>query len=100
MTEAQLKVCRINNPETAKRGLLVLYPIDPESTPASERSAAVREAMDSDGSPIGLALVFPKTSYSQSERDAVQATHLSVDLPDDAEDVSEDVDHDLYGSGE
>lgn len=100
MTEAQLKVCRIKNPETAKRGLLVLYPIDPESKPASDRSAAVREAMDSDGFPIGLALVFPKTSYSQSERDAVQATHLSVDLPDDSEDVSEDVDQDLYGSGE
>lgn len=100
MTEAQLKVRRIQDPATAKRGLLVIYPIDPKSAPDSERSASVRESMDADGTPIGLALVFPKASYSQGERDSVEATHLAVDLYDDEENIDDEIDNNLYGSSE
>ncbi|MBY4570363.1 hypothetical protein ACN95_10070 [Gordonia sihwensis] len=86
-TEAQLKLERMARHETSSRGLLVLYPIDQNSEPASERSKQVREKMNAAGPLVGLALVFPKTTYSKSERDSVQSTHIAVELPDHAEEI-------------
>lgn len=94
--EAALKQRRIDEPELRDKGLLVLYPLDRESKPGTDTSAKIREAMNAVASPIGLAVVFPKTSYSDSERDAVQMTHVGVELAEYPEEV--DTDDDVYGT--
>lgn len=94
--EAELKRLRIETPDLRDKGLLVLYPLDKTGKPHSDRSAATRENMDALLNPLGLALVFPKTSDSNSERDAVQMTHVSVDLAAYPEEV--DTDSDVYGT--
>ncbi|WP_139000247.1 Z1 domain-containing protein [Rhodococcus zopfii] len=96
MREAELKERRINEPGLRDKGLLVLYPLDRVSKPRSDRSADVREEMNAVSSPVGLAVVFPKTSYSDSERDAVQMTHVAVELAEYPEEV--DTDADVYGT--
>ncbi|EME65472.1 hypothetical protein G352_10812 [Rhodococcus ruber BKS 20-38] len=96
MSEAELKQIRIEEPGLRDKGLLVLYPLDREGKPHSDRSAEVREKMEAVLNPIGLAVVFPKTSYSDSERDAVQMTHVAVDLAEYPEEV--DTDAEVYGT--
>lgn len=96
LPEAQLKQLRIDDPELRDKGLLVLYPLDRDGKPRDDSSAGIREAMGAVSSPIGLALVFPKTSYSDSERDAVQMTHVAVDLAEYPEEV--DTDAEVYGA--
>lgn len=98
MSEAELKEKRIETETLRDKGLLVLYPLDRVSAPQSTKSEEVRERMDAVTSPLGLALVFPKTSRSDSERDAVQMTHVAVDLADYPEEV--DTDAEVYGIGE
>lgn len=98
MSEAQLKLKRIEREETHSRGLLVLYPIDPNGKPSSESSRKVREEMGAVHGLVGLALVFPKTTYSESERDTVQSTHISVDLPEDPEVIN--TDDEMHGEDE
>ncbi|WP_018180127.1 Z1 domain-containing protein [Jongsikchunia kroppenstedtii] len=87
LTEASLKLRRIENEQTRSKGLLVLYPIDPESEPGSDRSAKVRENMDAVGPVMGLALVFPRAADSVAGVDSVKSTHLSVELADHAEEI-------------
>ncbi|WP_046318546.1 Z1 domain-containing protein [Mycobacterium sp. UM_Kg1] len=96
MPEAELKERRIEAPELRGKGLLILYPLDRIGKPHSDRSAGVREPMNASSNPLGLALVFPKTSYSDSERDAVQMTHVAVDLATFPEEV--DTDAEVYGT--
>ncbi|MGB3286381.1 Z1 domain-containing protein [Mycolicibacter algericus] len=96
MDEAELKERRIEDLDLRGKGLLVLYPLDRVGKPQSEKSARVREAMDATSNPLGLALVFPKTSHTDSERDAVQTTHVAVDLNMCPEEV--DTDSDMYGT--
>ncbi|WP_235831535.1 Z1 domain-containing protein [Gordonia zhaorongruii] len=98
LEEARLKLRRIESDETKSRGLLVLYPIDPNSEPVSDSSKKVREAMSASGPLIGLGLVFPKTTYSESERDSVQSTHIAVDLADHAEEI--DTHDEMHGGDE
>jgi hypothetical protein len=95
-TEAELKERRIEDPDLRGRGLLVLYPLDRVGEPQSEKSAEVRESMEAASNPLGLGLVFPKTSYTDSERDAVQTTHVAVDLAECPEEI--DTDADMYGT--
>lgn len=94
LTEAELKKRRIESPELRDKGLLVLYPLDRVGKPQLEKSARVRENMDATSSPLGLALVFPKTTYSASERDSVQMTHVAVELAEFPEEV--DTDSEVY----
>lgn len=96
MPEAELKRLRIEEPGLRDKGLLVLYPLDREGKPRSDRSADVREKMSAVCNPIGLAVVFPKTSYSASERDAVQMTHVAVELAEYPEEIDTDVE--IYGT--
>lgn len=96
MSEAVLKERRIEDPDLRGKGLLVLYPLDRVGEPQTEKSAEVRESMNAASNPLGLALVFPKTSHTDSERDAVQTTHVSVDLTECAEEI--DTDPDMYGT--
>ncbi|WP_019203539.1 Z1 domain-containing protein [Tsukamurella sp. 1534] len=95
MTEAALKVKRIQDEETQDKGLIVLYPIDENSVPKTASSEEVRGPMDAVAPVLGLAIVFPKTTYSASERDAVQSTHLAVELSQHAEVV--DTSDEMYG---
>jgi hypothetical protein len=96
LPEAVLKERRMKAPDLRGKGLLVLYPLDRIGKPHSDRSAEVRESMNACSNPLGLALVFPKTSYSDSERDAVQMTHVAVDLADYPEEI--DTDAEVYGT--
>ena len=96
ISEPKLKELRIKTPDLRDKGLLVLYPLDRIGKPHSDRSAEAREPMNATFNPLGLGLVFPKTSYSTSERDAVQMTHVSVDLAAYPEQV--DTDSDVYGT--
>lgn len=96
LPETKLKQLRVDEPELRDKGLLVLYPLDREGKPQTDRSAKFREEMAAVSNPLGLALVFPKTSYSDSERDAVQMTHVAVELAEYPEEV--DTDAEVYGA--
>ncbi|WP_420881645.1 Z1 domain-containing protein [Rhodococcus sp. (in: high G+C Gram-positive bacteria)] len=96
LQEAELKRIRIEEPELRDKGLLVLYPLDRDGKPRDDSSAGVREAMGAVSTPVGLAIVFPKTSYSASERDAVQMTHVAVELAEYPEEINTDAD--VYGT--
>ncbi|MDO5731322.1 Z1 domain-containing protein [Corynebacterium sphenisci] len=92
MTEAERKAFRVDaqesrNEEIRDKGLLLLYPIDKDSAPQSARSKKVREPMEAPETVLGLGLVFPKTNDSDSERDAVQWTHMAVEVPEFPEEL-------------
>lgn len=78
MSEPQLADARDLDAEARRRGLILLYPIDPLSKPekANEQS---RKPLDATADVIGLALVFPG---SAAETDQVSQTYVSVDLAD------------------
>lgn len=92
MTEAERKAFRVDaqesrNEEIRDKGLLLLYPIDKDSAPQSARSGEVRQDMNAPETVLGLGLVFPKTNDSDSERDAVQWTHMAVEVPEFPEEL-------------
>ncbi len=73
-----------------KIGLLVLYPIDPTSSPANARSR-VRVNLDAAAPVIGLGLVFPRAESGREHARYIQlklpdATVESPDEEDDEED--------------
>lgn len=98
ISEQELKHRRIEAPELRDKGLLVLYPLDREGKPQSDTSRANRESMMAVSQPLGLAVVFPKTSDSDSERDSVQMTHVAVDLAEYPEEI--DTAEEIYGDDE
>jgi hypothetical protein len=72
--ETELMDARNYDPVAARRGLLLLYPIDPQSKPdkSNERSRSPLSAVDE---VIGMALVFPGNAEA-----SVRSTYVSVDL--------------------
>ena len=97
MEEAALTAYRMKDEETAGRGLVVLYPIDPESKPQSERSARVREPLAAADWVLGVALVFPRTGRNPGE-DSVRATHVAVELQSNWESTTDEESAAIYGS--
>jgi hypothetical protein len=90
--EADLVARRNSDPVNKDRGLLVLYAIDPISSPASVRSTggpgtpSSREPLAAEGPVVGFGIVFP----GDPETKRIQATHVAVDLSDvETEDVDD-----------
>ena len=84
-----------------KRALLLLYPIDPTSSPESLRAKeqATREPLNAADDVLGMALVFPGNAST-----TVQNSYIAVDLsgveiledPDDTDTLIEE-DSELSG---
>lgn len=66
---------RNNDPVGQSRGLLLLYPVDPQSQPDKTNEAS-RAPLDAVDDVIGLGLVFP----GNAERGQVKNTYITVDL--------------------
>ena len=97
--ESVLKALRLGDEQLRGKGLLVLYPIDPASAPASERSRRVREEMSAVAPVIGLGLVFPRASRSADEDDAIRSPRFyAVDEALFPEEI--DTDAEMYGGEE
>lgn len=88
-TEAELRAARDSHERYSDRGLLVLYAIDPVSTPSAAR-AKTRAPMDAAATPIGVGIVLPGRGDA-----VVRSTHMAVDLSDveteDESDLPDDV---------
>jgi hypothetical protein len=92
MPEEKLMNARNADPGHKNQGLLLLYPIDPMSSPDNLRAGArhTRERLAAVGDVIGMGLVFPGNADL-----TVQNSYISVDLsavtpleePDETEDV-------------
>lgn len=98
-SEARLAQLRQEHPVYRTRGLLILYPIDPESPPKpSERGEReTRAPLGAVTDVIGLALVFPGNaarSVQQSYIAADLSTAEPIEEPEDVEDVVEGDDGD------
>ncbi|WP_432564795.1 Z1 domain-containing protein [Kineococcus sp. SYSU DK003] len=85
MAEHELMTARNDDPIAHERGLLLIYPIDPTSTPDAANTK--RKPLNATADVIGMALVFPGNAESR-----VKMTHVTVNLtpaevesPDDAE---------------
>ena len=78
MGENALMDARNADVETGKRGLVLIYPIDPNSRPdaANEQN---RSKLAAATDVIGLAMVFPGNAEAKSQ---VQSTYIAVDLSD------------------
>ena len=86
LNESKLMDARNADPVARRRALLLLYPIDPRSTPDAQNERT-RRPLDASADVIGMALVFPGNAESK-----VRTTHVAVDLstaeveaPDEAE---------------
>lgn len=87
--EEELARLRQADPLYSSRGLLVLYPIDPDSPPATEAAARTRTNLDAVDDVIGLALIFPGNA-KQSVRNSYVSNDLSnaeIEDPDDINDL-------------
>lgn len=93
-SESALKAMRYEDEEYSKHGLLVLYPIDPNSSP-SEARREFRTDLDAVEMPVGLALVFPHTADDINPTGSVRATHVAVELPEASE--SDDWGEQVFG---
>lgn len=89
LPEDRLKTMRDDDPDLCRRGLLLLYPIDPRSLPDPSNEAS-REALDAVTDVIGVALVFPNSHRPNG----VDASYVAVDLSavEPLEDADEDLD--------
>ncbi len=78
MNESRLMDARNSDPVAKDEGLLLLYPIDPQSKPekANEKS---RSPLNAQYDVMGIALVFPGNAEAKS---SVASTYVSVDLSD------------------
>lgn len=79
LKEAGMKALRWTNEELNDKGLLVLYPIDSASENISQ-STARQDKLAAASDILGLAMVFPRANYSESERAKMHTTHMWVDL--------------------
>lgn len=82
--EAGMKLIRSNTEELKDKGLIVLYPIDKNST-YKVKGKTGRLPMEAPHHLLGVAFVFPRANMSESERASVQTTHMAVELADHAE---------------
>ena len=75
--EAGMKARRWKTPEVKDKGLLVLYPIDKDS---DNKTSPRRAPMQARHHLLGLAIVFPRTTFSEDENASKRVTHMWVDL--------------------
>ncbi len=91
-TEIQLVDMRNADAEHRDKGLLLLYPINPDSRPLPENEDT-RRAMEAAGPVVGLAMVFPASDNSKDKFVAVDLSGVDVDLSPSEEDFdAEDAD--------
>ena len=64
-TEDELMAARTKR--APKIGLIVLYPIDKDSVPATERAAMSREALGAEEHVVGVGIVFPRVDAGDDE---------------------------------
>ena len=96
MSEVALMDARDHDPTVKRKGLILLYPIDPKSEPLQSNTNS-RRALDALTDVIGAALVFPGAAFETSQ---VTQTYVSVDLTD-AEIETEDAEiAELIGASE
>lgn len=79
-TEEELKKARAEHAPTT--GLLVLYPINKDSVPATVRSAKTRENLGAEEHVIGVGIVFPPVPSNDAEAHYVQADLSGVSIED------------------
>lgn len=88
-TEGALMKWRNEDPTYRRRGLLVIYPIDPKSPPEKDYSGEEpppRIPLSADSTVVGFGIVFPGDAKTKS----VQASYVAVDLTDvEADDLDE-----------
>jgi Z1 domain len=80
-SEGALMKRRNEDPVYRKRGLLVLYPIDPTSPPDKDYSGTdppPRIPLSAAGTVVGFGIVFPGDAKTKS----IQASYVAVDLTD------------------
>lgn len=80
MKESGMKNYRFNHPDVKDKGLLVLYPIDRDSSPQNSRSSGTRGDLNAPFDILGLGLVFPRTRLNPGDTDSVRSSHYSVDV--------------------
>lgn len=95
MSEQDLVKLRENNPRRQGQGLLVLYPIDPESPPQSERSKNLRDSLNAVGPVVGFGIVFPG---EPEPRKQLRAEKVAVDLSDVIDEDASAYEDDLEGT--
>ncbi|WP_067658583.1 Z1 domain-containing protein [Nocardia harenae] len=83
-TEDALRTLRNADPVYRKRGLLLIYPIDPKSEP-DQANTQSRRPLDAAETVIGLALVFPESSDSKDNYIAVDLEQAGIALETDAD---------------
>lgn len=93
MGEVALMDARDLDPVARTRGLILLYPIDPQSDPEPANKDS-RRSLAAAADVIGLALVFPGTADEGSQ---VNQTFVSVDLTDAEIEVEPDEVAELTG---
>lgn len=76
LNESELMDARNTDPVARHRGLLLLYPIDPQSVP-DPRNVSTRDPLAAVDDVIGVALVFPGNA---EEKTRITSTYVSVDL--------------------
>lgn len=88
-SEADLVALRNDDPVASRRGLLLLYPIDPKSTPAPSNRKTRRD-LEAQAEVIGLALVFPESNTSKDSFVSVDLTGVDLDLDPSEGSIDED----------
>lgn len=78
LKESGMKDLRSSTEEVKDKGLLVLYPIDAKSS--NQTKSLSREDMEAAADILGVAIVFPRVTFSDSEKEKMQVTHRAVDL--------------------
>lgn len=78
LKESGMKDLRSTHQKVKDKGLLVLYPIDSQSK--NLKKSPSREDMNSAADLLGVAIVFPRVTFSESEKAKMQVTHRAVDL--------------------
>ena len=95
LSEGALMDARDKDATVQRKGLLLLYPIDPVSEPL-EQNKDSRKPLNAAEDVIGVALVFPGAADDTSP---VAQTYVSVDLTDaEIESDQEELDE-LVGAG-
>lgn len=93
LDEKELVPIRNADPVRADAGLLLLYPIDPDSIPATANEGS-RRRLAAGAEVIGLALVFPASERSTDNFVAVDLSSVAVDLRPDDDDADTEGDAD------
>lgn len=96
LSETDRKMRRLTHPELRDKALILLYPIDKDSSYRSKGSGSragsaqddPRMDMNALETVLGVAIVFPKGAQGDGPDAGVDLTHMAVELPEDAEDVS------------